>query len=383
MEQICPNDKCFGCSICAGICPTDAITMTPMELGHVHPVIDQTKCIDCKKCERYCPVNNKLKLKSPNHTYAAWANDFEQHSTSTSGGISACLADYVIDEFKGVIYGCASLPNGTIEHIKVEDKKKALLIKGSKYVQSKMTRELIQSILSNLKVGRKVLFLGTPCQVAAIKSIGKPFEENLFCVDLICHGVPSQEFLFRYIAELGITKDSIESISFRNTKGYCLKVTSSIKTYQQTDLHDLYLMAFNDNIIFRQSCYNCPFSNKYRIGDITIGDFWGLGNKIPFEHKTDGNISVVLVNSEKGDTLINSLNSKNKLTLIARNLDEAVEGNHNLQRPSIPKGNLNIVRYYNDGNLIKGLKKSLRKRRIKCIVMPLIQKTLHCINKFK
>ena len=296
--------------------------------------------------------------------------DDEEHHSSTSGGAAACFTNYVLEN-GGIVYGCASLPNGVIEHIRVDKKEDAYKLKGSKYVHSHINGcfKLIKEDLNN---GKIVLFVGLPCQVAGLKRYIGQKDTNLYCIDLICHGVPSQQVLFEYIESLGIKRDDVSEVAFRETKGYFLTIKSSgSRVYHKNECKDLYYMAFNDNLCFRDSCFSCRYSAPNRVGDLTVGDFWGLGNREPFNYNPHGNVSVVLVNDEKGLQLMEEC--KDKYKAIERSLEEAVAGNHNLKMPSVSSNASRFQALYGKVGIQNALKKCLWKRRVKAPFLPIVQ----------
>lgn len=369
IDKVCNNDQCTGCSACANICPVGAIEMKTGKIGHIFPSILEN-CIECKRCVKVCPVNNPLKLQTPNKTFAFWLKDNEEHHSSTSGGAAACFTNYVLDN-GGVVYGCASLPHGKIEHIRIDKKEDAYKLKGSKYVHSHIN-DAFKLIKSDLKEGKTVLFIGLPCQVAGLKNYVGHDDNNLFCVDLICHGVPSQQVLFEYLESLGFKRDDVSVVAFREAKGSYLTIKSSGRSlYRQHECKDLYYMAFNDNLCFRDSCFSCRYSAPERVGDLTIGDFWGLGNTKPFDYQTHGNVSVVLVNNNKGKYLLEVCSDK--YVAIERTLEEAVAGNHNLKSPSFALHAEKFRSLYGMVDIQTALKKCLWKRRLKAPFIPFIQ----------
>lgn len=369
IDKVCDLNKCTGCFACANACPVGAIQMLPGKVGHLFPTI-LDKCIECNKCIKTCPVNNPVELQKPIKTLAFWIKDDEEHQTSTSGGAAACFTNYILEE-GGTVYGCASLPHGVIEHIRIDKKEDAFKLKGSKYVHSHINKTY-QLIKADLKSGKKVLFIGLPCQVAGLKRyIGKE-NANLFAIDLICHGVPSQQVLFEYIESLGIKRDEVSVVAFREAKGYYLTIKSSGRSvYHKNECKDLYYMAFNDNLCFRDSCFTCRYSTPERVGDLTIGDFWGLGAKEPFNHNSHGHVSVVLVNNPKGQLLMESCSDKYEA--VERSLDEAVAGNHNLKSPSFAPNAGKFHSLYGKIDIQSALKRCLWKRRIKAPFLPIVQ----------
>lgn len=369
IDKVCDFDRCSGCFACANACPVGAIQMLPEKVGHLFPVITD-KCIECNKCVKICPVNNPIELSKPTKTLAFWMKDDEEHNSSTSGGAAACFTNYMLEN-SGIVYGCASLPHGVIEHIRIDHKADAYKLKGSKYVHSHIN-ETFKSIKKDLKEEKSVLFIGLPCQVAGLKNYIGKIDDNLYTIDLICHGVPSQQILFEYIESLGIKREDVSAVAFREAKGYYLTILSSGRSvYHKNESKDLYYMAFNDNLCFRDSCFTCRYSSPKRVGDLTIGDFWGLGKKEPFNHNPHGHVSVVLVNSAKGQLLVDAC--ADKYESVERSLEEAVDGNHNLSRPSIAPNAEKFHSVYGKVGIQSALKRCLWKRRIKAPLLPIVQ----------
>ena len=375
IEKVCELSKCTGCFACANACPMDAIQMQPGKIGHLFPTITD-KCIECNKCINTCPINNPVKLQKPQKTLAFWVKDDEEHHSSTSGGAAACFTNYILEE-GGTVYGCASLPHGVIEHIRINKKEDAFKLKGSKYVHSHINNSY-RSIKADLKNGRKVLFMGLPCQVAGLRNYIGNDDNNLYAIDLICHGVPSQQVLFEYIGSLGIKRNEISVVAFREARGYYLTVkTSGRSLYHKHECKDLYYMAFNDNLCFRDSCFTCKYSVPKRVGDLTIGDFWGLGKRMPFNHDTHGNVSVVLVNNAKGRFLMDAC--ANEYDAEERTLEEAIAGNHNLHSPSSSQNSKKFSKLYGKVDIQTALRRCLLKRRMKALLIPIVQWILNKI----
>ena len=338
MRKICDNKICTGCGLCAARCPKHCITMKAGFLGHLFPEIDQNKCIDCGLCQKGCPSLSEIGCGYPRKAYAAWSKGAEDYITSTSGGAASVLSQYVISE-GGVVYGCSVLPNVKIAHIRVDKQEDLYKLKGSKYVQSQIV-DVIPPLRTDVKEGRKVLFIGTPCQVAAIKQLFKSVPDNLYLVDIICHGTPSNQFLKDYIGEnLRISPEKVTDVKFRTPTAYSLQVFLQKRilyaspSLWQHRYEDLYMDTFIDGVTSRYSCNICHYAKPQRISDITIGDFWGLGKEVSDkeipEHKNG--ISCVLPITDKGMELVDAI--KDKLNIYERPVTEAINGNDQLRAP--------------------------------------------------
>lgn len=366
------EEDCTGCSSCMNICNQKAITMRENTIGHLLPYIEESLCVDCGLCRKICPSLKQKGFFNPiNKVYAAWAKDNKEHQTSTSGGVSAVFANFIIEK-DGIVYGCGCLPGVKIEHIRISSKQDLNKIKGSKYVQSDINY-IYKSVKKDLLEGKSVLFTGTPCQCAGLRSyLQRPYD-NLFIIDIICHGVPSQKLLKDHIHYLGYNNTDIERVTFREG-GYYLTLWRSGKViYKKDDMHDLYYSGFNDSLFLRESCIHCKYSNVDRVGDITMGDFHKLGKLQPFEYKLQGNVSLITVNSNKGLLLLEE--AKERFMLFERTLKEAILGNPQLQKPSVRKSNYNkFIRLYSRYGYERASKQTMIVRLIKNIVLSLMYK---------
>lgn len=329
--MICKIDKCTGCHACYAVCPVNCISMKEDRFGFLRPEIESEKCIDCKQCEAICPANNPLKKAYPVKTYAAITNDRDDYETTTSGGVATLISKECLG-MNGVVYGAAfCTENKKVCHIRVSDIEGLDQIKGSKYVQSELG-DTYKNVKKDLSEGVYVVFIGTPCQVAGLKSFLKKDYEGLICIDIVCHGVPSPKYLSQHLKKQKI--DKIDSISFREKDGFYLKCYSNENTvYRKTAFKDLYYLGFLRGLFYQECCYSCNYASSERTGDITLGDFWGFDRtKGEFPKKTDCGLSCVLLNTEKGMQFFNSC--KDKMTFIQRETTEAVVGNKQLRHPS-------------------------------------------------
>ena len=329
--QICDSDKCTGCFACMNKCPKSAITCGVDKIGRTLPVIDKERCVRCGICLRTCPVNNPYELQEPRSCYAAQRKNKEDREQSSSGGIAAVLSEYVIST-GGSVFGAAVDEKGKVCHICAKTKEQIDRLRGSKYVQSDIGF-CFRDVERELKEGRKVLFVGTPCQVSGLKHyIGKD-NENLYCVDLICHGVPPMQYLKEHYDTVAGEKE-IDRVSFRNPSiGFCLSIQEKGQTIYTADrFHDTYFHSFFHALTYRENCYQCSYAERKRCSDMTIGDFWGIDRK-SLKNIKSGYISVALINSQKGQELFEKI--KAQLNFEERAISEAVAGNKQLQVPSI------------------------------------------------
>lgn len=212
---ICDKELCTGCGLCSSTCPVHCITMEEDEYGFLYPVINPDKCINCGKCKKRCPVITDIESCYPLKSFAAWSLDLEDRETSSSGGVASVLANQFIAS-GGVVYGCA-YKDGEVKHIRVANVNDLHLLKGSKYTQSKITG-IIPQICSDIRKGNKVLFFGTPCQVATIQQIApneKIFNNLLVLVDVVCHGVPSQRMLKEHLLSVVGRNETVTDLRFR------------------------------------------------------------------------------------------------------------------------------------------------------------------------
>lgn len=329
---------CCGCGACEAICNKSAITMREDAYGFIYPTIDSAKCNECGLCNRICPEVSLPALSEPKAVYAAHSKSVTEHASCASGGAATILGKQIIRQ-GGVVYGCSQENYRTIRHIRVDSEDDLDKLKGSKYVQSNMNT-VYTSVQHDLKTGGSVLFIGTPCQVGALRSyLIKPYG-NLTTVDLVCHGVPSQAMLrdtvereintynsasenttvnFRWKTQFGIQF----GIQFRNNNG----VSKSVKANQSA-----YMTAFLSGLSYRENCHNCRYARRERVSDITIGDFWGIGQAFPSSINFRHGVSQILVNTPNGENLWNAV--QDCFVSECRTIDEAVEFNWNLHDPS-------------------------------------------------
>ena len=313
MIQITDKKNCSGCCACANICPQNCISMERDEMGFAYPVVDADSCINCGRCEVVCPILNPAKENNPKAVIGAKNRDEAVRSTSSSGGTFFELAKATISRV-GIVYGCALDENLVARHIGVEAVDGLSALKGSKYVQSDVGTTY-REVKKQLIEGREVLYSGTPCQIAGLKNyLGKEYD-NLLLVDVLCHGVPSPGVFEDYLGYLADKFGSKPvSVNFRNKEKSWKRLYFEVKfengkRYFTFCGYDRYMSMFLNNISLRPSCYDCRFTTVNRQGDITLGDFWGIGRKYP-ERDDDKGISLIIVNTEKGERAYGEIDEK-------------------------------------------------------------------------
>ena len=386
--EICNKDKCTGCYACVNVCSKGCITMQEDKLGKVIPCIDESKCIKCNLCVKICPNNAELKFHYPRVCYASWITDKDKRKICASGGIGTILSEYVIKN-KGVIFGSCYDKNLVPIMTYTESLEEIEKFKGSRYVQSLVGNDTFKQVRSFLNNDRMVLFIGTPCQIAGLKTFLHKEYDNLITVDLICHGVCPTKYLREEVSFLAqkYKIKNIADIRFRGNDGNDNNLTLWDKNKQKlfppnncfekiirkSNLQQYYLSGFLLGISLRENCYTCNYARPERISDITIGDFIGLGKSIPFNY-SKSNLSSVLINTEKGEKFYNQISSNcNELKNVIRDYKERLEYGPSLRYP-FHRHNLNTVfreKYIKYG-YTKAIRKTLKKYLLKKVFVRII-----------
>ena len=354
------KNECCGCTACANSCPNNAITITIDEVGVTYPSIDSDKCVGCGLC---CAVCNYIKQNNRKETvtvFAAVSKEYSVCMNSSSGGIFYSIAKSFIRN-GGVVYGAAyeRMNSLSVKHIRVGKLDELRKLQGTKYVQSQLGF-VFKNVKQDLKEGIPVLFSGTPCQIDGLYGYLKnEVYNNLYTIDILCHGTPGIAFFQSYISYLEKKHHGkLIDINFRDKKyGWCAKGSYTIKsnnrnvTRMLTPHNSVYYRLFLDSASYRENCYSCKYANDKRVGDISIGDFWGIEQVHP-EYLVDWNkskgISCVLVNSDQGKRLIDEYGDLIEFKLSS--LENVSKANGILVHPC--KNNENRIyvrRLYNDG----------------------------------
>ncbi|MDR2603545.1 MAG: polysaccharide pyruvyl transferase family protein [Puniceicoccales bacterium] len=322
-NNLCHN--CTGCGTCANICPRRAIEMRENVEGFLYPHINMEKCVDCGLCAKTCPVlNPKYENNKEPLVYAAMASD-ELRAKSSSGGIFSVLALHTLNAGGAVCGAAFNTKKRNVEHIIIDSTTDLHRLQSSKYLQSD-TRHVYSEIKELLNAGKIVLFTGTPCQNGGLHSYlgGKP--DNLFMLDIVCHGTPSPKVYRKYLDELALGGDFIKT-DFRDKRdgwksALITTTVTTTTTYSRPASDDDFMLAFLKNLCLRKSCGKCPFNKLPRQGDLTIGDFWGVPNNLDDRRGT----SVILVNNPLGKKLLAEIGPQLKL-LKETTLAEVLPGN--------------------------------------------------------
>lgn len=313
MIKITDKTNCCGCNACVQCCPKQCITMVPDEEGFDYPTVNKNDCIDCGLCEKVCPVLNSGESKRPLKVYAAKNTNEKIRLKSSSGGVFTTLAEDIIRK-GGVVFGVSFDKEWNAVHTYTEDIEGLSAFRGSKYVQSKIGSSY-KEVKSFLKNGREVLFTGTSCQIAGLKNFLRKDYPNLLTIEILCHGVPSPKVWQRYLSEkkTQFQCNDICQISFRDKRNGWSQFHMVINftngnLYTAPFSTDTYFKGFLSNLYLRPSCYSCKCKNGRANSDIVIADYWNINEALP-EYNDNKGISLVLVNSQKGLSILNSLST--------------------------------------------------------------------------
>lgn len=324
-KTVCEKDRCTGCMACIDRCPKAAITIQD-SLTAYNAVIDLQKCVHCGMCHDICQNNHPLELKQPEKWLQGWAKPEQVRVRSSSGGAAAALARGFIQQ-GGVVCSCA-LSEGKFGFQFAKTADETVKFAGSKYVKSNPAG-VYRQIEHKLKEGQKVLFIGLPCQVAALKLyLGENNQRNLYTVDLICHGTPSPKLLEDFLAQHNHHLENVSQISFRSKAAF--DPVNELTPVASQGGVDSYLLAFLCSLNYTENCYHCSYAGTKRGSDVTIGDSWGT--ELPLEEQHKG-ISLLLCQSEKGKELIQNAS----MALFPVNPELAISCQQQLKTPS-PKG---------------------------------------------
>lgn len=385
-KPICDHDKCTGCMACMSSCHSDAIVFTSDDRGFKYPMIRKSACIDCGLCIKTCPVNSPVLKSFPTKSYAFALKDDQKLKQSASGGAARFIAEKILLE-GGIVYGCSGEDMTHVAHVRISEVSELDKLSGSKYVQSDM-QQIAANLLKDLKAGLRVLFIGTPCQVAGVKNAVRKDYDNLLTADLVCHGIPSQQILNENIDYYRTKYPDIVVNSIRFREKVATNNAHSIKYGFSFDRasgervsikwsKDAYMAGFLCSTIMRDCCYKCDYAYSARVSDLTISDYWGLPSNQGFVNGKG--VSNILVNTTKGQAVIDSVSNLDKVHIEIRTIQEAVTGNGSLKCPTaITPEAMTFKKLYPESGLHKSIKKALSsylfKLKIKSSIKKIISK---------
>ena len=341
--KLCSPEECTGCFACYNSCAHKAIEMNPDKEGFYAPVVLEDKCTDCGLCEKSCPVLSPIKKEYfEQYGYAAWNKDKKVRKESSSGGFFTEVASSILRQ-GGCVAGAVYDENFKVKHTIIFNIEELNRLRGSKYAQSNIGNTFVE-IKRLLKTEVPVLFSGTPCQVAGLYRYLRKRYENLYTIDLVCHGVPSP-LIFEQYKEYLTKKHKINKITNINMRRkktswcfYCTSIRYTKETPNGASLEkkeyignwfkDPFTRLFLREYILHSCCYDCEYKNMQRMGDITMSDFWGYKSTGRKDRNTDEGISMILVNSENGKMLFEQ--SKEGLVYFPRTAEEISKSQQNL-----------------------------------------------------
>lgn len=324
--------ECSGCTACMNVCAHGAIEMKENGEGFVFPVRNNDKCIDCGLCEKVCPFEHPVYKNKAPEVFAAY--DRKERGSSASGGLFYTIASYVIGH-GGVVFGSVYGENLKVKHVSARTLQEVQAMRGSKYVQSDLGT-VFKEVKDELKKGKLVYFTGVGCQVAGLYAFLRKDYENLITSDIVCHGVPSQSLFDIHLKYLNDKyKSKVKQYSFRDSRYWLIRekaiYADGKESYEYDGNMSPYLYAFGLGYTYRYSCFNCKFAKVPRQGDISLADFWGVGETAP-QMDTSKGVSLTLINNEKGEKLWNEI--KTALVFKKSTLQAAAKHNPNVVGPT-------------------------------------------------
>lgn len=372
---------CSGCSACAQTCPKGCITMQEDKMGSKYPIVNTIKCIRCGACVKVCPFLNPADNTFPIKCYAAINKNENVRLNSSSGGIFKSLASHMISH-GGIVVGTIFNKDWMVEHFSAENMDKVELMMGSKYVQSD-TALTYSETHKHLLAGHHVLYSGTPCQIAGLNHFLRKEYSNLITVEIICHGAPERGVWRSYFKEISEQKTNgikysdpelhsqvIDGISFRDKRkgwknfGFSISRTfngvnenkdvlpSNTSSIYESHQNNAYMKAFLMNLSLRPSCYACQAKSGKSHADLTIGDFWGIG-ETDIMPDDDKGVSAIVCRSNKGDRFLQQCND---VELVTCSYQDILRSNISLEQ-SIQY--TNNARRFHKKFLAKGFMKAL------------------------
>lgn len=404
MINITNKKDCCGCSACVQRCPKQCISLHEDNEGFLYPHVNTNDCINCGLCEKVCPWLNRQNKLQPLEVLAVKNRNEEERMASSSGGVFIALAKKVIAD-GGVVFGAVFDEKWEVKHTyaeKIEDVKPMM---GSKYLQSRIENSY-KDAENFLKDGRLVFFTGSPCQITGLHNYLRKNYSNLISADFLCHGVPSPGVWRKYLneafdrSEISPTSEKkavsysstsltykIKNIEFRNKtfrgwKNYSLVINGTLSESGENSIllsesfhQNPYMQGFLSDIYLRPSCYKCKCKNGISHSDITIGDFWGAPKTMP-DFDDDKGIGLVLVNTNKGKVIFDSLDMDVRKTTIEN--ARISNGGFNDNTAEHPNRKIFFSMYQNSIDFIPNINKTLKMSLFKMVITK-IKRLIHKI----
>ena len=331
---VCHQNQCAGCMACVDACPCKAISDIDSK-KYMNAVINIEKCIKCNACNTVCQQNHPADLRVPKKWLQGWGNDIIR-ITSSSGGFGQSVMIAALQN--SFCIAACKFQNGEFRFDLIEDKSNVSSFIGSKYVKSNPVG-IYKKVKNKLKEGKKVLFIGLPCQVSSMRNFVKD-HGNLYTIDLICHGTPSVHLFQESMEEYGVVLADLQSIYFRKNDRFAIR--SKPKNILPDGVQDCYTRAFLQGICYTENCYRCQYACQQRVGDLTLGDSWGTEMKEEL-HK---GISLILCQNDKGRELLDMVD----FHFFPVDKLKSVEMNHQLDHPTpMPKAREKIFKLLDKG----------------------------------
>lgn len=369
MITVCHLNKCAGCKGCIHKCPRGAIHIED-SIEAMNAIIEESLCINCNACHDVCPVNNPPEFKKTKYWIQGWSEIEELRCESSSGGVATALSNFFLRD-GGVVCSC-SYKNGKFIFTHAKSIDEVTQFVGSKYVKSNPD-DVYEENMSILKSGKKLLFIGLPCQVAGMKNyLGCEFDEQVYFVELICHGSPSPKVLESFFASNGLNILDIQNINFRKKMDF--HVYTNNDKYQKCvpdSMRDLYSFTFLKGLTYTENCYTCNYARTERIADITLGDSWG--SSLSNEEKRKG-ISLIMCQTDRGYNLVKEAN----IHIEDVDREKSIASNKQLREPSsMPFKRTFFIRILKK----KGFNAAVRKTYPLKYSKYMIKKTIYCIKR--
>lgn len=319
------NTNCSGCGVCKNVCPKDAISMQHDSKGFLRPVVNDN-CIECGLCVKYCHEHKKNDGFDVQKTYTAYSNHADIRAVSSSGGIFTALAQDTINR-DGFVCAAGFDSDFYLRHHIIDNFNQLDFLRKSKYLESDIS-EIWAEIKLRISSGQKGLFVGTPCQCAALRNILRDRIDNIITCDFICHGVASPAVFDKYKKYLGSKYGTPIKIEFRhkeNGEGSYFYYVGKCGEYMIPNYSRSYPYAYASGLIIADDCTSCRYCSLRRNSDITLGDY--------VNGPTDYSKSTIFANTSKG---IEILKNCKGITIIEENLDNTIQKSWHLTTPNTP-----------------------------------------------